>query len=810
MDNNENTSLSTEKVEDEFVLKDFLFACLAQWKLFALSVAVCVGATMLYLSSKSPVYMRRASVLMKEDNRRSASIGNTSGIFNNLGIGKSYMNTNDEVAIINSQTIALEVVQSLHLEVSYSISDRLKEITLYGKNLPIKVSFLEATSMDNLSFEIQLEKGGKAILSHFKGDFGDEVVNDEEAEMKTILSQEGDTLLTPIGKIFLQKSNSFDKAFITSTICVRKCNITSATERVQRMYLATGREDGSSVVNITCNGEHIGMLNDILNAVIKAYNKKWVEDRNQVALNTSKFINERLKVIEKDLGLVDEDISSYKSMNYVPNIGIATGMVMSQENSLDNTIVSTNNKIHMAYFIKEYLSNVKNRNQLLPVNSGIGNEGIEGLINDYNAQILQRNNIVSNSSESNPLIKDIDTGLGTLREAILSSIDSEISTLKLELSLQKKHEQKTAKKVKTNPKQQQYLLSVERQQKVKEALYLFLLQKREENELNQAFTAYNTRIVATPNGPGAPIAPNKKKFLLGALIVGLLIPIAFVYVREEMNTTVRSKSDIDKYLSLPYLGEIPQYHKKRKEQLKDSTLLVKEGNRDVFNEAFRVLRTNIEFVMQEKEKNVILLTSYNPGSGKSFISINLSMSLAIKSKKVLLIDADLRHASVSNFYGKPKIGMANYLSKKTDNLESIIIKEENYPDYLHIIPVGKIPPNPTELLFSECFEEMIATLKKQYDYVIIDCPPLDIVADTSIIEKIADRTFFVIRAGLLERGLLPQLEKEYKKGTFKEMAVILNGTSGDGGRYGYRYGYRYRYGYKYGYKYGYNYGHSKS
>ena len=382
-----------------------------------------------------------------------------------------------------------------------------------------------------------------------------------------------------------------------------------------------------------------------------------------------------------------------------------------------------------------------------------------------------------------------------MRSALITSIDNQMVALRAQIrSLEAIGGQATSQ-IASNPKQSKYLLSVERQQKVKESLYLYLLQKREENELSQAFTAYNTRIIAKPGGSMIPTAPVKKNILLVAFALGILIPVIIVFMRENMNTRIRGRKDLEG-LSIPFIGEIPLAirGKKKVKSHEAHTIVVKEGNRDIMNEAFRVLRTNLEFMIgKDQSSNVIVVTSFNPGSGKSFLTMNIAMSLAIKNKKVLVIDGDFRHASASAYFHSPKIGLSNYLGGQVDRISDIIITDEKHASF-SFIPVGTIPPNPTELLFDDRLREAIDTLKQQYDIVLIDCPPVELVADTQIIEKLADRTIFVVRAGLLERSMLPELENIYREKKYKNMSVILNGTEGSGGRYGYRYGYQYGYG----------------
>ena len=298
-----------------------------------------------------------------------------------------------------------------------------------------------------------------------------------------------------------------------------------------------------------------------------------------------------------------------------------------------------------------------------------------------------------------------------------------------------------------------------------------------------------------------PTAPVKKNILLVAFALGLLIPVVIIFMMENMNTVVRGRKDLEN-LTIPFVGEIPLgFHKKkkfsRKAQEQKTAVVVKEKSRNVINEAFRVVRTNLEFMQnKESESHVIMITSANPGSGKTFISFNLAASLGIKGKRILAIDLDLRKGSLSQYAGRPKKGISDYLASDMKNIKDVIVKPSEDAK-IELIPVGTVPPNPTELLFSERLEKLIADLRKEYDYIFIDCPPVEIVADAAIISKLADMTLFIVRAGLLDRSMLPEIEKFYTDKKYKNMSLILNGTDGGSGRYGYKYGYKY--GYHYGY-----------
>ena len=776
-------------------VKDLLYLCLAKWYWFVVSLAVVMGVTVLYLLTTPPVYTRSASLLIKEDSKGN-SLTDAAGVLGNMDIFQTSTNVNNEMQAIQSPSVMYDVVKRLRLDVNYTTDGSFYREVLYGNSCPYTVDFIDLPDNEAASFTIKPHPDGQGML------LTDFVYGDEESD-RTIETLPLDTVATPIGRLMVS-TNASDTLAAEKDIYVSRSGL-QATARAYAARLSVELNDEkSTVVNLSFQDVCIQRAEDVLNTVIAVYNENWVKDKNQIAVSTSMFINERLGVIEQELGHVDENISSYKSENLLPDVQAAASLYMTQSSETNAQILALNTQLAMARYIRNYLTNATSKNQLLPANSGIENPGIEQQIANYNTTQLRRNDLVANSSEKNPLVVDMDQSLQNMRRAIVSSIDNHIVTLNTQLRTLRQSEQQTTARIAANPTQGKYLLSVERQQKVKEALYLFLLQKREENELSQAFTAYNTRIIMPPTGDMAPTAPVKKKYLMMAFALGLFIPIGIIFVRESLNTKLRGRKDLEA-LSLPFAGEIPMaFDKKKAKKSKDSLqpIVIKHGSRNIINEAFRVLRTNLEFMLdagQEGKTNVILFTSFNPGSGKTFLTINTAASLALKGKRVLVIDGDLRRASISHYVGSPHKGLSNYLGKQENDPMQLVVEIPDY-ELLYILPVGTIPPNPTELLAEPRFGELIEKMRNEFDCIFIDCPPIDIVADTQIIEKHADRTLFVVRAGLLERDMLPELQRAYNEKRYKNMAIILNGTDGGSSRYGYRYGYKYGYHYGYGSK----------
>lgn len=775
-------------------LSDIFFMTLHHWPWILLSVLICVGAAYVYLLRTPNVYSRSAEIMIKDDTK-----GQSAGAeeFANLGLFQSKTNIQNEMTNLKAKDLTEEVVRRLGLDINYYHDGRFHDVVAYGYDLPVKLVVSDYPDEGSFSMDLSVSADGNVSIKNLEEP-------GRETFSQTFTGRLNDTIATPIGKMTVLPSNNYQAGEEVSLI-IKKLPLSAARDSYNGRLAVTMSNDKGTVVKLTFADQSTQRADEVLNTLIGVYNENWIRDKNQIAVSTSNFINDRLGVIEGELGNVDSYISSYKSANLVPDVGAAAAMYMNQSQQTQAQILEVNNQLSMARYIRSYLTADGSGNQLLPANTGLQSSNIQSLIGEYNEKLLQRNALVAKSSEKNPLVVQLDEQLNAQRQAVVHTIDNEIIALNTQLKSLRGSEAQTMSRLASNPTQAKNLLSTERQQKVKESLYLFLLQKREENELSQAFTAYNTRIVNKPGASGVPPTPNRRNILAMAFLIGLAIPFGVTYVKETNNTKVRGRKDVE-HLAVPFLGEIPLNTKDKNKADKQTagTVVVKEGKRDIINEAFRVLRTNVEFMCASTPgAKVIAFTSFNPGSGKSFISVNLGMSIALKRKKVLVIDGDMRHGSTSADIGSPSIGLFNYLSGSENDLSKVIVKDA-VCDTLFYLPVGSIPPNPTELLESTRLADLINMAKEQFDYIIIDCPPIEVVADAQIIDRYADRTFFIIRAGLLERSILPDLDRLYEEKKYRNMAFILNGTRNDQGRYGYSHSYRYGYGYGYGY--GYNYG----
>lgn len=785
-------------------LQDHFFLCLSQWRWILLSVFLCCGIALWHILTTQPVYQRTATIMIKDDSNSSMINGSVGAVFSDMGVGVTESNVYNEMLAIQAPALLTETGKRLDYNVNYEKPGTFHSIPLYGEQLPVKVIFHSLTPEDFGTLTLTLKGTNSFELSEF-------TYNGEEDPQERVIKGRFNTMInTPLGKItVLPTAGLRDYLEDNRPIAVSRSDYYSMTNRIGANLSTNLAETKGTLIAITFSDVLPQRAEDVINTLLDVYKEKWVEDKNQMTIATSKFITERLGVIERELGDVDQNISSYKSSHLLPDVKAASGiyMQMAQENASE--IMKLNTQKAIATFVQSFLKeNVKN-NQLLPVNTGIDNRGIELQINEYNNTLLDRNNLVTNSSEKNPLLATYDQKLESLRSSLLTGINNLIVSLNTQIKHWEQSENRTSEQIASNPEQAKYLQAVGREQKVKEALYLFLLQKREENELSQAFTAYNTRIISPPCGSIYPVSPVRRNIMLIAFAIGLAIPIGLIYLRESLDTKLRGRKDLEN-VKVPFVGEIPfckNRHVKRglmfwkKKSETGRHLVVKAGVRNVVNEAFRIVRTNLEFMLHNSGGKVILITSFNPGSGKSFITMNMASSFALKGKRVLVIDGDLRHGSSSKYVGTPEEGLSDYLSGQVDNVQRVIVQDYHNPT-LYVLPIGTMPPNPTELLQNERMTSAVSELRQQFDYVFIDCPPIEVVADTQILAPMADRTIFIVRTGLLERSMIREIDKLYDSAKYPNMSLILNGSKGHGDRHGYRY----RYGYGYGYGYGYHYG----
>ena len=774
--NNEKT---TRESGFNITLRDVVELIIANWYWFAISVIVCVSAAYLYTRTLVPVYQRQAVMLVKTGGKTANS--DISAMLELQG-GVTGSGVENEMYILRSHQLVREVVNRLHLDVSYEEDGFFRNTSLFAES-PVEVTFFDpyhsfvsmnVTPLDVKNYAISnFVVGGKKLS-----------INGNHAY--------GDTLQTEAGRMVVNLKPENLSTYIGKPVLVKRMSPEAATAIYKGGISTSLAGKGTTMVQITCVGNNVSRADAILSALINVYNETIIEDKNRIAVNTAKFIDERIAVIGKELGDVEEELTDFKQRNRIIGTEGNGSQYLAESSRVKGETLQMETELSIAQSIKSYLMDVTRNNQLIPNVSGVGDASVQSQITAYNELMLQRNHLLAESGEKNPVVQAADKNLAEMRTVISGSMDNYIKNLRLRLDRTRAVEHQINTEIQAVPKQEKMALSIIRQQSIKEALYTFLLNKREENALQLAVTEANIRVVESPFGSNAPIAPHSTTFLLAALAVGLAIPLGIQVLLMLWNTSVRGRKDIEDYTTIPVLGEIPS----RKEEVADNSIVVDEHKNDLISEAFRLLRSNINFVA--KDARVIMFTSTMPGEGKSFVSRNLAVALAIAGKKVVLVDTDLRKRTQGKLAGvKHKEGLSTYLSGLHDNIDNILDKGLIHPA-VDMLLVGPVPPNPSELLMSNRLEKLVDELKKKYDYIILDNVPAQVVADATIVNRVAELTLYVVRDGKLDRRYLPELERLHLEGKFKHLCIVLNDSHIEKKKYGYGYGYSYGYGYGYG------------
>ena len=719
----ESQNSELREKESEISIVDIFHLVIANWYWFVLSILICAGIAFFYLKSSSKVYSRKASVLIRDDSKGGSISESTA--FADISFLGGKRNVDNEVLVFQSRHLMEKVARRLHLDMSYKVKNGLREDELYTHS-PITVLFPESEERQVIEMTVTPVDSATVRLSDFSLSIAGEEIRSAEVV---------DARLTPVGTMVVTPTLYYTDTYYGKPVYITKSNMEKVVEGYLRRINISLASKTATIINLVLDDVSTARAEDILNMLIAVYNEDVINDKNQIAVNTSKFINDRLIIIERELGSVDANIESFKRENQLTDITSETGMYLQNTSRYKQEGLSLENQLSIVKYIKEYLVDPQKGSDLIPANTGISDNSVESQIKEYNDMLLKRDKLVAGSSNKNPIVIDLNNSLGAMKQTIIRSVDNLIVGLNIQLKNIREQEEQTTKRIEAVPTQQKYVLTVERQQKIKEELYLYLLNKREENALTQAITESNARIIDPASGSSTPVAPKSMVILLAAVVLGAAIPMAVLWLSNITDTKVRTRKELDNVLTIPFLGDIPRHGAKKGEDA--DGIVVRESARDSVSEAFRIIRTNMEFMRVKSDKlQVVMFTSANPGAGKTFVSSNLAMSIAQTNKKVVLVDVDIRKGTLSGIFSNSskRMGLTHYLSGHTDNLDDIIGTSEEY-DKLDIVFSGPVPPNPAELLLGERFDHFISELRKRYDYIIVDNVPAGMVADASIVNR---------------------------------------------------------------------------
>lgn len=791
-DNTVSSGANTPQ-KDEFNWKDFMETCLRKWAWFLGSLIFFVGVGIVYILHTQPSYEREEEVLIK-DTGEGGDIGDIAGGFSSLGLLSSNTNVNNELIALTSPAVMYQVVDRLDLTMNYAIKENfLRWNTLWGTTQPGTIIFEDIDPDESVGFKgyIQPDLSIKIFQFYTIDKFGK-----KEKIKKEVTIRPGEALLgTPLGKIIYRANHNYsEEVEEPAKFNVFHQSRQGTTEQYVAKLNGELSDPDADVINLSIKDVSIQRANAILSTIVDVYNENWMSDKNRISKATSRFIEDRLVTLQHELGDVDDEISRFRSEHKMSDYTEMAKLTLGKQMESHEAIIGLENNLELSSYLMDFLKNPQNAKTTIPLINGIGNPTIASLISKYDEMMTSRNNIAAHSSDNNPLVLDLERQLVDVRASIITNLEKQQMVTRNQLAIQKRELGQSEAELTEAPIRSKQLLGANRQQAVKQSLYLYLLQKREETELSQKFTADNTRVITPPYGKGAPVSPKKFMIIAVMIILGLGIPGGILYLKAYMDDAIRSRKDLEK-VQMPFAGEIPFFGKKKRfmwlkkilgrdKAEKEQTLkVVGEGKRDIVNEAFRVIRSNID-LMSRKDKGcqTIMLTSFNAGSGKSFIAYNLGLTFGLKRKKVLLIDCDLRHGSLSMYVDSPDKGLSNYLSGSTDNWQSLLVKAGDN-GFVDVMPIGYRPPNPAELLEDGRLGTLIKDAEKEYDYILLDCPPTDIVVDTQIVQQYVGSTLLVVRAGLFKKNQTPDIAELKAENKYPHMSLILNGTESGMTRY---------------------------
>ncbi len=741
-----NDTRKTERQEkaNEIQLNDILRFAGQNWYWFLISALCCLVVAAIYIRTQPRVYTRTASVLIKDEAKGSVS---ESDAFNDVNLLTMSGNISNEQYIFKSRRLILDVIKRLRLDVTYKFKGRLQTIDLY-KSTPLMLYMVGETEMQatSQSFAIVVTPLSDQRI---RVQPASSVYEDWQIEASF-----QDTIDTPYGKLMITPTLSFNNRSFNRPIYITKNNMLAMANAISRGLRVSMPDPKSTIVDIAIADVSIARAEDILNTLINVYNDDANNDKNQIALNTSHFIDERLEIIEAELGSVDANIADYKREHRLTDIHSETGMYLQSTSQYQQQSLALGNQLLIAQSIQDYLRDHTKEKELIPANTGVFDAGLEQQINEYNDMMLQRTKLSSNENDRNPVVINLNNSLNAMRQTIILSVDNLITGLEARIRNTQTQEERTSRRISQVPTQQKYVLSVERQQKIKESLYLYLLNKREETTLSQSIRANKAKLVDAAYGSYTPVSPNMPLILVIASTCGLLIPGLVLWLINALDTKIRRPQDAEWLTSIPCVGEIP-YQKMLSES---NPVLVSRDSHDPLSEAFRTIRANLLLTPETANSQVILVTSADEKAGKTFVASNLAASFSCAGKKVVFIDFNTE--------------LSDYLAGNITNIDTLIISggECREPD---LIRAGSRYSG--ETLLGDGLNRLLDELRKRYDTIIIDSPSFRHQTDSLLIGRLADLILCVIRYGQTGQRTLIEAEKLVAKGTLHNPHLLLNG-----------------------------------
>lgn len=739
----------------------------SHWKIFLMSIFITIVLAFAYIRYTPYEYLVTTTILI--DDSDSGGLTSELSAFQDIDVLRSKKKSIiNEIGVLKSRTLIANVIKQLNLNVTYYSQGKVNNSEIYKEQVPFKINFfIKDSILYNLDTTLKIKAISKTKIILINED--DQSIR-QDLFGKNILTSFGELNITPIDPGNIN---------VGETLIVKFTPLAKVVNDYRKKIIIEPEDTKSSLLILSLVDPVKQKAIDILDNMVRNYNNDAITYKDLITKNTDKFINDRISKISDDLSTVDKGVEEFKTLNKLTDMEFETNLVLESNSKLGNRIVDLTSQIRLIDYVSEYIEN--NKSDLIPTNLGLKDESTNQSTLVYNKLLMERNRIILNSSTKNPTVINLDAQIESIRNSIEQSLTNFRSSLHFALREAKIQESKLNEKRILAPMQEREFQDIKRKQQIVETLYLYLLQKREENAISLGLPVPNAIIIDKANGSDRPVAPKKIIIYIAAILLGLLVPFFIITVLAFFDNKVHTIEDLKKFAESPILGDIP--HSKSKEKV-----VITDKERSNIAESFRLVRTNLNFMLSNSSAGAkaIFITSTIGNEGKTFISINLASSLVSINKKVLLICADLRKPKVSEYLNiKSTIGLSHYLVDSKLDISDIIIPVEK--TNFDIIESGEIPPNPSELLVNGRFEEVMAFARENYEYVIVDTPPVNLITDTLLISHLADSFIYVIRANYLDKKLLSTQKEMSRNKRLPNVALLLNDT--DDVKRGYRYGY---------------------
>ncbi len=748
--------MAANKNSDFIDIAGLLKQYVSKWYLFAISVVVCLGLAFAFVKIRQPEYAVKANLLISpEKDTPTNPLGSLGSLFGSQGY------VDDEIFIVSSHSLYRNVVKELGLNTKYIYHKNLFVKELMYPETPISLvpqAGIADTLRRGIVFTVKAKPSGQASIKA-------KIKRTTVAEVKDISLPY--TLDTPLGNFTFAKTDDYP-ADKNVKMTISFSGYDAAAEGLDETVSTEIASKRSNVISLGINTTNTDYGKAVLNEIIEKYNQRGVTESREQNTLTANFIDGRLGLLADELSAAEANILNFKQKNGIIDVITDAQYNTEKKAKVEESLLEARTQEEIISMTRDFINEPGNSYSLIPTT--LNNEGIQRAIEGYNELVLTRNEIQQSAMPDNVALQQVSEQLDMLRANISSSLNRALETARVSVRDLAREMNSTESSLAQLPAHEREYRDLMRQQTVKQQLFMFLLQRREETSMMLANSVPKGIVVDEAYTLSEPLGMGKKMIMIIALILGLMIPPVWLYLRKLLHNRFETRADVERITDVPILGEMCIDDSGRR-------LVVSADDTSATAELFRLMRSNLLFILNDPRDKVVLMTSTSSGEGKSFISINLAASLALLGKRVLLIGMDIRNPQLANYLGiAPQFGLTQYLSSSNISIEQMTVAIKDVPN-LDVICAGPVPPNPAELLISEKVDELFKELRERYDYIIVDTAPIGLVSDTFTLDRLADAAIYVCRANYTSLTDLASVNSIYEQHRLKKLSLAINGTA---------------------------------